>query len=184
MGKGISNILAQFGGDFNPNNIDHIVQGYGTYMGRTLLQISNIGREDNSNQLGWNSLGFFSDSPIANSKTVQKASELAKQMGEPYGEPMRKLKDLRTAYYKEKDDKKKKEIQSKIYDYAGKMVDYYQSRKDLIKDNMDDTNNMARDISSGKRTAADVRQEIDNKGLTIKQKELYLKQLRKTLKNE
>ena len=49
---------------------------------------------------------------------------------------------------------------------------------------MDDINNMARDISSGKRTATDVRQEIDNKGLTIKQKELYLKQLRKTLKNE
>ena len=184
LGKGVSYILAQFGGDFNPNNIDHIVQGYGTYMGKTAIQLSNIFREDNSNQLGLNTLGFFSDSPIANSKTVQKASELAKEMGEPYAEPMRKLKDLRTAYYKEKDDKKKKEIQSKIYDYAGKMVDYYQSRKDLIKDNMDDINNMARDISSGKRTATDVRREIDNKGLTIKQKELYLKQLRKTLKNE
>ena len=112
-------------------------------MGKTAIQLSNIFREDNSNQLGLNTLGFFSDSPIADSKTVQKASELAKEMGEPYAKPMRKLKDLRTAYYKEKDDKKKKEIQSKIYDYAGKMVDYYQSRKDLIQDNMDDINNMA-----------------------------------------
>ena len=48
-------------------------------------------------------------------------------------------------YYRDNKEarEKKKEIQSKIYDYAGKMVDYYQSRKDLIKDNMDDTNNMA-----------------------------------------
>ena len=149
--------------DINPNNIDHFIKGYGTNFGKTLLQLSNIGREDGEdaeNRFSVDSFGFSRKVSVSNSVSVQRMSDLAGELGMPYGKDMRLVRDLKKAYYSTDNIEEKKKIRNIIYKYSKNKADGYKVIRDVKLEYPSLHKQLAEDFKTKKISTNELKQKI------------------------
>ena len=164
IGKLVSDaIFTISSADINPNNIDHFIKGYGTYFGKTALQLSNIGREDGEdaeNRFSVDSFGFSRKVSVSSAVSVQRMSDLAKELGMPYGKDMRFVRDLKKAYYSTDEIEKKKKIRNAIYKFSKSKADEYEVIRDVKLEYPSLHKQLAEDFKAKKISPNELKQKI------------------------
>lgn len=132
VGKGLSDAFGFVGAEIDPRKIDHVVKGYTTYFGNTVLSIGDIGKEDSRNQFDFTKTGFAKGVPISSAKSVKKALKLSKEIGSDSDKKVKYLKGLVKAYYDIEDKKIRKELSKVIYNYSENiLIPYLEAKKTL-----------------------------------------------------
>lgn len=136
LSKGVTDVIYDLSMkkvDINPNNVDHLIKGYGTYMGNLALSISDIGKEGSRNKIGLPTTGFVKNAPVANAKNVQQLTDILKELGKASGKEMKRIKELQENYYKAETKEEKKRILHQLYNYADEKLEIYKKKKEEIK---------------------------------------------------
>lgn len=108
-----TDLLYKAGYDVNPQKLDHLIKGYGTYMGDMALRIGDVGVKDSRFGFGISQLGFAKESPLSNSKTVKKVYDLAESIGYSQKTSIRRLRKWLKVTMMPRPLKTRRELQEK-----------------------------------------------------------------------
>lgn len=133
IGNGLSDAFGFVGAEVDPRKIDHVIKGYTTYFGDTVLSLGDISKEDSRNQFDFTNTGFMKGVPISNAKSVKKAIDLAKDIGAESDKNVKYLKGMVKAYYDLEDKTQKKDLSKLIYRYSKEVLIPYLEAKKTVK---------------------------------------------------
>jgi len=132
VGATLSDGFGLIGAEVDPRSIDHIIKGFTTYYGDFGLTLFDIGKKDSRNQFDFTNTGFVKGMPVSNAKSVQKAVELAEDIGEQNTKPIKQLKGVIKVYYDMDDPEAKKKMAKLIYNYAEQLVENLEKKKEAL----------------------------------------------------
>ncbi len=123
-----TDLLYKAGYDMNPQKLDHLIKGYGTYMGDMALRIGDVGVKDSRFGFGISQLGFAKESPLSNSKTVKKVYDLAESIGYSQKTSIRRLRKMVESYYDAETVEDQKRITREVYAEAKSILPRLEER--------------------------------------------------------
>jgi hypothetical protein len=123
ISRGLSDAFGFVGMEADPRKIDHIIKGYTTYFGNTVLSLGDIGDKNSKNQFDFTKTGFIKGQPISSSKSVTKAMKLAKEIGYDGSKMIDGLKGMVKMWYEMDGNKKAQNaLQKAMYKYSKEVV--------------------------------------------------------------
>lgn len=128
-GKFVARGFEKAGMTVDPRKVDHVIQGYGTYMANWGLSLSDLGVEDSRYKFNISKTGFARDVPMSNSVSVSTVYKLATELGKWNDKRLSDLRNDIEKFYDSDDDKERKELTKQIYDKAEKLRKEFKAEK-------------------------------------------------------
>ncbi len=113
LGKALQEVAG-----IDARKIDHFIKGSFSYFGKTALELSDIGKEDEPNPFTLSDLGFFKKSPAYNSKSVQEFLRITKEGQFTSTFPYREFGALTRKYFDAETDAEKERLSKLLTEYA------------------------------------------------------------------
>lgn len=132
-GKFLARGFEKAGMSVDPRKVDHVIQGYGTYMANWGLSLSDLGVEDSRYKFNISKTGFARDVPMSNSVSVSSVYKLATELGRWNDKRLSDLRGDIEKFYDSDDAKERKQLTKQIYAKAEKLRKEFEAKKKEVK---------------------------------------------------
>lgn len=133
IGKLLSGAFGLVGAEADPRYIDHAIRGFTSYYGDAAMRLSNIGSETGK-KVGIEQTGLVRERPVAGSRDVVDAYDLAEKLGKGRDLSVRELKSVVRDFYSAKTEADRDAISKKAYQMAKDLKATLKSQQEFEKE--------------------------------------------------
>ncbi|MEJ7827164.1 MAG: LPD38 domain-containing protein, partial [Segetibacter sp.] len=106
---------------------DHFIQSTFSYVGKTAMKLSDLGRDESKNKFDFTDIGIFKSSPGYNAAPVQEMMKTAMEYQLTMGREYVKFKNMSKEYFEAKGDEQKENVGKKLIDYSNELMDKWEN---------------------------------------------------------